>query len=628
MSLLASSLRKRLALGLASGMVFIGTTGLFFGPGSSNKMRQTAKVGRPAAWSAAGPDRANHSTRGAEPAAGISALSGEETSHRTARPEVRAGSSSRPDARRDDDRKESDESALFAALEQLERQMSAGMIRARDSVVALEYTAREGPPGSRRLATGVVINSHGDVLSVRIDRPSSATTSSSSPGTAGGAASAATTIVAHDASGKRYLAHWVAADIETGLTLLQIAPRAVRPIQIAAEEPILGSQVFVVGNPFGLGHSVSRGHIAGLDRALKLGSRQLGGLIQVQAPLYPGDSGAVVANLRGQLLGLIRSGLAIPATAKDRPAGDNDFGFALAVRDIRWVADQLRARGHVDRAYLGVRLEPVAATATPHQEREADPKLASDPETLLEGALLLEVVAGAPAALAGLQAGDAIVAVDGQPVRSPQDLTDRLDRLPAQSMIRLDVVRGRGPQRLEMTLTLRTSNRTDAGTQAGLSPTSGFSAGQPAQSVTVATEPDTTNTAPGSRPPALPSSLSTVSTSAPTAGRSTDPSAPWPVASQPSSSASAAPVVADSRVGRAESQLWREAPAAVSIPGPVRSPLRAAVPPPQAEELKLTLPRAVADRLEQMERRLEKLERPPASVSPSEPRQASSARSP
>ncbi len=60
MSLLASSLRKRLALGLASGMVFVGTTGLFFVPGSSNKMRQTAEVGRQAAWSAAGPDQANH----------------------------------------------------------------------------------------------------------------------------------------------------------------------------------------------------------------------------------------------------------------------------------------------------------------------------------------------------------------------------------------------------------------------------------------------------------------------------------------------------------------------------------------------------------------------------------------
>ena len=149
-------------------------------------------------------------------------------------------------------------------------------------------------------------------------------------------------------------------DPETGLTLLRITPRAVRPIQIADSEPTLGSQVFVVGNPLGLGHSVSRGHIAGLDRALKLGSHQLGGLIQVQSPLYPGDSGAAVVNLRGQLLGLIRSGLAIPATANDRTEHDNDFGFAIGARDILWVADQLRSRGHVDRAYLGVRLEPVA----------------------------------------------------------------------------------------------------------------------------------------------------------------------------------------------------------------------------------------------------------------------------
>ena len=61
-----------------------------------------------------------------------------------------------------------------------------------------------------------------------------------------------------------------------------------------------------------MGHSVSRGHVAGLDRALELGDRQLGGLIQIQAPLYPGDSGAAVVNLHGEWLGLIRSGLATP----------------------------------------------------------------------------------------------------------------------------------------------------------------------------------------------------------------------------------------------------------------------------------------------------------------------------
>ncbi len=631
MSLLASSLRirKRLALGLASGMVFVGATGTSFWAGSSGKMRQETRqateVGQLEESSSAGLDQANHLTwRAEEAGAGTLALPGEDTSNRTTRPGSRAGSSSHSAKRGHDDREGSDESALFAALEQLERQMSAGMIRARDSVVALEYTALEGPPGSRRLATGVVINSRGDVLSVRIDPPSAATSSAPGPISTGSGATGHTTIVAHDASGRRHLAYWVAADPETGLTLLQIAPRAVRPIQIAAEEPTLGSQVFVIGNPFGLGHSVSRGHIAGLDRALKVGSRQLGGLIQVQAPLYPGDSGAAVANLRGQLLGLIRSGLAIPATAKDRAERDNDFGFALAVRDVLWVADQLRARGHVDRAYLGVRLEPVAA-ATLHPHPEAGSRPSPDVDATLEGALLLEVMAGTPAALAGLQAGDAIVAVDGQPVRSPHDLTDRLDRLPAQAMIHLDIVRARGPQRQHMTLALRTSSRTEAGTQAGLFPAPGAPVAQPSSPRPVQTEPVTAIAGPGSMSPSPASSLTVVPTTAPAAATSAVPSAVSPTASLITPPTPAASSVPDSRIGQAEARPWHEAPAVVS-PGPVRSPLRAALPPPQAEEFKLILPRAVADRLEQLERRLEKLERSP--TSPPETRQASSARTP
>jgi len=504
--------------------------------------------------------------------------------------------------------------------------MSAGMIRARDSVVALEYTALEGPPGSRRLATGVVINLRGDVLSVRIDPPSAATSSAPGSISTGSGATGYPTIVAHDASGRRHLAHWVAADPETGLTLLQIAPRAVRPIQIAAEEPTLGSQVFVVGNPFGLGHSVSRGHIAGLDRALKVGSHQLGGLIQVQAPLYPGDSGAVVANLRGQLLGLIRSGLAIPATAKDRAERDNDFGFALAVRDVLWVADQLRARGHVDRAYLGVRLESAAATLHPHPEAGSHPS--PDVDVILEGAVLLEVMAGTPAALAGLQAGDVIVAVDGQPVRSPHDLTDRLDRLPAQTMIHLDIVRARGPQRQHMTLALRTSSRTEAGTQADLFPAPGAPVPQLSSPRPVQTEPVTALAGPDSMPPSPASSLTVVPATAPAAATSAVPSAASATASLITPPTPAASSVPDSTIGQVEARPWHEAPAAVSIPGPVRSPLRAAVPPPQAEEFKLTLPRAVTERLEQLERRLEKLERSPTPTSPPETRQASSARTP
>ncbi|QEH39023.1 Periplasmic serine endoprotease DegP precursor [Aquisphaera giovannonii] len=373
------------------------------------------------------------------------------------------------DGREGKDGRADDSAALFATMERLERLIAAGMARARESVVSLEYTS-EGSRDSRRMACGVVINASGDLLSVRIDRPGAG------PGGAAPAAAPASPppptapepIVARDVTGRRHLAHWVADDPESGLTLLQIPARSVPPIEIAPADPVLGGQVFVIGNAFGLGHTVSRGYIAGLDRALRLGARQLGGLIQVQAKLYPGDSGAAVTNQRGQLLGLIRSGLAPPAEDGNRPARDrprdrdrdrdNDFGFAIAARDLLWVADQLRAHGHVDRAYLGVRLEHApGAGAAP-----ADP--------LAEGAALQEVLEGTPAALAGLRAGDLIVAIDGQPVRSPADVNDRLDRLPSQALVRLEVVRGRGEERRLIAMEMRTSSRPDAGPRQAAGP--------------------------------------------------------------------------------------------------------------------------------------------------------------
>ena len=181
-----------------------------------------------------------------------------------------------------------------------------------------------------------------------------------------------------------------------------------RPIRAATDGANLGGQIFVLGNPFGMGHSVSRGHIAGLDWALSVADHQLGGLIQVQAPLYPGDSGAAVVNVHGNLLGIIRSGLAIPCTNSagrsrsrrdvgagarsfpngrqrswpeadtiaanvDRAERDNDFGFAISARDALWIADRLRASGRVDRAYLGVRLEGASDDSSIDALRHASP---------------------------------------------------------------------------------------------------------------------------------------------------------------------------------------------------------------------------------------------------------------
>jgi serine protease Do len=304
-------------------------------------------------------------------------------------------------------------------LDDQERRLAEAIGRARESAVTLEYATADGPSGTRWVATGVVISDAGEVLSIRIDPP---------PPTA--------PVVARDASGRRHLAEWLAADLETGLTLLRIKPGVAEPIRAALHEPRLGGQILVIGNPFGLGHSVLRGHVSGLDRRLELGPRQLGGLIQVAVALHPGDSGALVTNLRGEWLGLIRSGLAPPTQNQTQGQGqggarepdrdreyDHDLGFAIPARDALWVADQLRTRGRVDRAYLGVRIDPGATAGPP-------------------GAVLLGVLEDSPASQAGLQAGDRIVALNGHPIQSPGDLTDRLDHTLAETEITLALMRG------------------------------------------------------------------------------------------------------------------------------------------------------------------------------------------
>lgn len=294
------------------------------------------------------------------------------------------------------------EGAAADALEQRERMLAEAIARVRESAVALEYSATGAAAGVRRGATGVLISDQGDVLSIRIDRPVPKTP-----------------IVARDALGRRLKVHWVAADRETGLTLLRIEGSHPIPIHAAQHGARLGSEVLVIGNPFGLGHSVSRGAISGLDRRLELGHGPLGGLIQVDAPLHPGDSGAMVANLHGEWLGLVRSGLAMPDGERTR---DHDLGFAIPAHEALWVADQLRTRGRVDRAYLGVRL---------------DPGRADDPP----GALLDDVLEGTPAARAGLKAGDRVMSLDGFAIRTPRDLTDRLDRTAADADATIEFIR-------------------------------------------------------------------------------------------------------------------------------------------------------------------------------------------
>ncbi len=329
--------------------------------------------------------------------------------------------------------------------------------------------------------------------------------------------------------------------------------------------------------------------------ALELGTRQLGGLIQVQAPLYPGDSGAAVVDVRGAWLGLIRGGLAIPgsgpdADAEPAPAAradgvdpdddrDTDFGFAIPTRDALWVADQLRTHGYVDRAYLGVRIEltllhavgplapPVEPATAPTGPGEAGTMPA--PTAAGDGARVSEVLTGTPAATAGLRPGDRIIALDGQAIRSHHELIDRLDRLPAQITIILSIVRGDGRARVRIEVSLHTASRPDA-TPGGPSP---------ARSPTV-----TVSATPRANVPVTP----TASRAAP-AEPAPAPPEPVPAASPPSRPP--APEPATTYPSHSDRPTRRTPNPAVSI-----------------HELRHTLPQAFVERMDRLEQRLDRLE--------------------
>ena len=296
-------------------------------------------------------------------------------------------------------------------LEHLERRVAEVAAEVRDSAVTLEYTVPDVAEGGRRVATGVILNDRGEVLSVNIDPPPDP----------------ARPVLARDASGHSHPTHWLAADPATGLTLLRVDAEAdhFRPIRAIARAAALGTTALVIGSPFGLDHSVKRGNVAGLNRRLDLGERSLGGLIQVEAMLHPGDSGALLANLQGEWLGLIRSGL-----ASGSEVGAPGLGFAIPAADAVWVADQLRAGQRVDRAYLGVKFD-----------RKSDGA---------PGAVLSEVLPDSPASRAGMQPGDRVEALGGHPIRVPTDLIDRLDRTLADTRLPVEVLRG--PDRLPLTV--------------------------------------------------------------------------------------------------------------------------------------------------------------------------------
>jgi serine protease Do len=215
----------------------------------------------------------------------------------------------------------------------------------------------------------------------------------------------------------------VGRDAATDVAILRvIKPDRTFPVLPLGDSSTLrvGEWVMAVGNPLNMDHTVTVGVVSAKERVLGVSDNAFENFIQTDAAINFGNSGGPLVNIHGEAIGI--------NTAIN--AGGQNLGFAVPINMAQRILPQLRDNGKVVRGYLGAQI------------RDISPEIAAafglDSRN---GAFVEEVESGHAADKAGLEHGDAIVAVDGQPVNSPRELIDSVSTKPPGTKVRIDVIR-------------------------------------------------------------------------------------------------------------------------------------------------------------------------------------------
>jgi len=224
--------------------------------------------------------------------------------------------------------------------------------------------------------------------------------------------------------GRSFSAEVIGTDPDTDLAMVRINADGLEALPLADSNQLrVGDFVVAVGNPFGLGQTVTSGIVSALGRAGFRGL-QFQNFIQTDASINPGNSGGALINLRGELVG-INSAIFTPS------GGNVGIGFAIPSAMARYVMDQLARFGKVRRGTLGVYVQDLT-TELAGAFGVGDRK----------GALVAEVAEDSPAQRAGIQAGDVITSIASFPVRNMQDFYNVEGQLPIGEQKNLEYVRG------------------------------------------------------------------------------------------------------------------------------------------------------------------------------------------
>ena len=218
------------------------------------------------------------------------------------------------------------------------------------------------------------------------------------------------------ANGKKLRARLVGSDPESDLAVLQIQAEGLPVITFGDDQGLrLGDIVLAIGNPLGVGQTVTMGIVSGLHRT-GLGINTFENFIQTDAAINQGNSGGALIDAAGNLVG-------INTAILSQTGGSIGIGFAIPASTARSVTESIIAKGCVVRGWIGVEAQEIT------RELAESFKL---PGT--EGALIANVIAGGPAARAGVKSGDVLRAVDGKRVGNPGEMLNLVAALaPGQS---------------------------------------------------------------------------------------------------------------------------------------------------------------------------------------------------
>jgi serine protease Do len=245
------------------------------------------------------------------------------------------------------------------------------------------------------------------------------------------------TVVMSD--GHELSAQKILVDEKTDLAVLKIDPKDkyLTALQLADSDALeVGDLVLAIGNPFGVGQTVTSGIISAVGRTVA-GPRDIGSFIQTDAAINPGNSGGALIDMQGRLIG-------INSMIFSRDGGSLGIGFAIPSNLVRAVINSAqKGGGKLIRPWTGISGQPV----TPDMVQSLGLETA-------RGALINNIVPDSPAARAGLRPGDVILSVDGRPVNDPQDVRYRLQTKEINTTATLEVMRGGRQMTVELTTEL------------------------------------------------------------------------------------------------------------------------------------------------------------------------------